>query len=74
MIPLVNHRAPHYVQTLIENSFAVRGTRLFDAISRQLRDFRGSLLTFKRKLDVFLVDCRTDHHCRNIIRVLREMV
>ena len=55
LIPPVNHRAPYYVQTLIENSFAVRGPRLFNAIPRELRDFRGSLLTFKRKLDKFLV-------------------
>ena len=39
---------------MIEDSFVVRGPRILNAIWRELRDFRGSLLTFKRKLDVFL--------------------
>ena len=40
--------------TLRENSFAVQGPRLFNCVSREIREYEGSLDGFKRNLDNFL--------------------
>ena len=53
-IPSLNHSAQRYVQTLTENSFCVHGPRLFNVLERNLRDFNGSLDTFKKNLDKYL--------------------
>ena len=37
-----------------ECSLVVKGTRLFNAVPRELREFVGELNTFKIKLDQFL--------------------
>ena len=52
-IPPLNNRAPVYVQTL-KDSFCVHGTRLFNELQRELREFRGAQNIFKRELDMFL--------------------
>ena len=54
LLPNLNHSAPLYVQTLKENSFCVHGPKLFNALEKNLRNFDGSLQTFKSKLDKFL--------------------
>ena len=53
--PLINY-APLFVRRLKEDSFAVRGPRLFNVIPSELRNFTGTADTFKRKLDLFLKD------------------
>ena len=40
---------------LHENSFMVRGPKLFNRMPREIREFRGTLETFKGKLDEFLI-------------------
>ena len=54
VLPNLNHNAPRYVQTLRENSFCVSGPKLFNILDKDLRNFDGTLETFKRKLDQFL--------------------
>ena len=58
ILPSLNRTAPNYVQTLRENSFSVYGPRLFNELPRQIRNFDGSLDTFKRKLDEYLMGLR----------------
>ena len=63
LLPPLNNRSPKYVQTLRENSFSVRGPRLFNELGAELRNFDGSLNAFKNKLDNYLatvVDCPYD--------------
>ena len=54
VLPTLNHSAPRYVQTLRENSFAIHGPRLFNVLDKELRNFDGTLDTFKGRLDKFL--------------------
>ena len=53
-IPSLNWLASASVRTLKENSFCVFGPRLFNMMPRHIRDFEGSLPTFKRKIDEYL--------------------
>ena len=39
---------------MVEASFPVRGPKLFNSLSMDLRNFDGSLDVFKRRLDKFL--------------------
>ena len=54
LLPPLNNRAPKYVQTLRENSFSVYGPKLYNELGLELRNFDGSLASFKHKLDVYL--------------------
>ena len=54
LLPSLNHNAPRYVQTFRENSFCVHGPKLFNVLDRSLRNFDGTLQTFKNHLDKFL--------------------
>ena len=54
LLPSLNHNAPRYVQTFRENSFCVHGPKLFNALDKNLRNFDGTLQTFKNNLDKFL--------------------
>ena len=54
LLPPLNNKAPKYVQTLRENSFSVRGPKLFNELEADLRNFDGSLDAFKRRLDKYL--------------------
>jgi hypothetical protein len=54
MVPAFNNRSPASIRSMHERSFAVIGPRLFNCLPRELRDFEGTLETFKSKLDVFL--------------------
>ena len=42
------------MQTLKESSFHVHGLRLFNELSRELREFRGAQNISNRELDKFL--------------------
>ena len=53
-IPQLSSRATQRITTLRENSFAVRGPRLFNVLPRDLRAYDGELDGFKRLLDRFL--------------------
>ena len=54
LLPPLNKKAPNYVQTLRENSFSVYGPKLFNELPTELRNFDGSLASFKCRLDKFL--------------------
>ena len=54
LLPNLNHNAAQYVQTLRENSFCVQGPKLFNTLEKNLREFDGTLETFKTRLDKFL--------------------
>ena len=54
-IPELNHRATDRIATLKENSFFVKGPRLFNCIPRETRLCFGNLETFKSELDKFLM-------------------
>ena len=54
ILPSLNRAAPNYVQTLRENSFSIHGPKLFNELPKQIRNFNGSLETFKLKLDEYL--------------------
>ena len=53
-LPRLNHQSPLYVQTLKERSIVVHGPRLFNSIPKDLREYAGTLETFKAGLDRFL--------------------
>ena len=53
-IPSLNTSARGGIKTMVDASFAVRGPRLFNKLPKMLRNFEGSLETFKVKLDKFL--------------------
>ena len=50
----VNNRCLSSIRSIKENSFCVRGPRLFNELPYELREFNGSLDTFKHMLDVWL--------------------
>ena len=50
-IPPNRVQATHRVQTLRENSLAVNGPRLFNCLPAKVRNYEGTLETFKRELD-----------------------
>ena len=54
-IPNVNRLASTRLQTLKENSFMINGPKLFNIMPREVRDFDGTLIAFKNKLDMFLM-------------------
>ena len=62
IVPGLNSAAPARLKTLIDNSFAVRGVKLFNAMPRRLRNFEESAESFKRSLDTFLIKVR-DQPC-----------
>ena len=43
-----------YVQTMRENSFSVYGPRLYNELTPEIRNYNGTLETFKVKLDKYL--------------------
>ena len=53
-IPAINQMATTRVKTLKEESFIVHGPKLFNAVPKELREFSGTLCTFKIRLDKFL--------------------
>ena len=53
-VPPINNHATQRVQSLQENSLAVRGPRLFNCLPAEVREYEGSLDGFKHKLDRFL--------------------
>ena len=53
-IPSLNTKAKAGMKTMVDVSFAVRGPRLFNLMPKGLRNFQGSLETFKAKLDKYL--------------------
>ena len=53
-IPPLKNKADTRVKSIKENSFSVKGPRLFNSMPASLRSFDGSLETFKTKLDTWL--------------------
>ena len=56
IIPSINTVSPASVASIVESSFPVRGPRLFNALPPDLRNFNGSTLSFKAKVDKFLLN------------------
>lgn len=54
VIPSISRSATHRVKSMVEQSFAVRGPRLFNSIPANLRNGNLSYSSFKRQLDVYL--------------------
>ena len=54
IIPPLNMQTSAKIRTMIETSFAVRGPKLFNSITDDLRNYNGTVLSFKNKLDKFL--------------------
>ena len=53
-IPPINTSATMANRTMIDRSFPIRGPNLFNSLPKRLRNFEGSVDTFKRHLDKFL--------------------
>ena len=53
-IPPLSTSAPSRIKTMSENSFAIHGPKLFNTLPAEIRNFDGSLVNFKSKLDRFL--------------------
>ena len=53
-MPPLNYRSRAGVRTLKEASFPVEGSKTFNALPADVRNFEGSLEAFKSKLDRFL--------------------
>ena len=53
-IPALKTRAKAGMKTMVDASFAVMGPRLFNSLPKYLRNFQGSLESFKSKLDKYL--------------------
>ena len=49
IIPRINIRATQKVRTLKDNSFAIKGPRLFNSIPKDIRNELGKLEAFKNK-------------------------
>ena len=60
-VPAVNLRTPAAVQTMLEQYLVVNGARLFNSLSKSLRDCDESLDQFKRGLDSYLRGYLTSH-------------
>ena len=56
IIPSINTVSPASVASMVESSFPVQGPRLFNALPPDLRNFNGSTLSFKAKVDKFLLN------------------
>ena len=53
-IPWINNRAPMPTQNLLEQSLPINGARIYNALPKSLREYNGSLLGFKTRLDEYL--------------------
>ena len=53
-VPSFGTTARSRFATIREASFAINGPRLFNSIPAELRDYTGSVDSFKRQLDIFL--------------------
>ena len=54
IVPGLGNQTLASVTSMIEASFSVRGPKLFNCLPMNLRNFNGSVDTFKGKLDKFL--------------------
>ena len=53
-IPLLQSSTMNRIKTCKDNSFFVKGPKLFNCVPQEIREFEGKLNTFKQKLDKFL--------------------
>ena len=53
-VPSINNNAADSVVTLKDSSIMVHGPKLFNELPVEIREFQGSLATFKAKLDLWL--------------------
>ena len=81
-VPAISRAPSGKIRTLIENSFAVQGPKLFNCLPAELRNIQGSILAFKASLDKFLLKvsdkpCTPGYHqpatSNSIINQLAQM-
>ena len=53
-VPSISRASRAKIRNLVEHSFAIRGPKLFNCLPAEIRNFQGSFLTFKFKLDKLL--------------------
>ena len=53
-IPAISRASKAKTRSMVEYSFAIQGPRLFNCLPAELRNFQGSFLAFKGKLDKLL--------------------
>ena len=53
-VPAISNASTARIRNMVEHSFAIQGPKLFNCLPAKLRNFQGSFLTFKGKLDKFL--------------------
>ena len=53
-MPSISRSSSAKIKSMVENSFAVNGVRLFNCLPPTLRNYHGTLLAFKSRLDEFL--------------------
>ena len=61
-VPSINRTPPMKIRNCVENSFPVLGPKLFNSLPKEIRNFSGSPLSFKLKLDKLLLSI-TDKPC-----------
>ena len=54
-VPSISRSPSAKIRKLAENSFAVNGVNLFNQLPPELRNYQGTLIGFKTRLDKFLV-------------------
>ena len=52
-VPTISRASTAKIRNMVENSFAVQGPKLFNCLPSEIRNFRGSFLAFKTKIDKF---------------------
>ena len=58
VLPPLNTGTSARMQTIVDGSFSVRGAKLFNSLPKKLRNFEGSVDSFKNALDSFLSKVR----------------
>ena len=53
-VPAISRASRAKIRNLVEHSFAVQGPKLFNCLPVEMRNFQGSLLAFKSRLDKLL--------------------
>ena len=54
-MPKISRSSSSKIRSIVENSFAVNGVKLFNSLPSELRNFEGTFVAFKARLDKFLL-------------------
>ena len=81
-VPSISRSPSAKIRKIIDNSFAVNGVNLFNCLPPNLRNYKGTLATFKTKLDNILLQipdkpCTPGYHqsapSNSIVKQLAQM-